>query len=564
MAWFAMNNWGLFPMNVLSKAKKTEEEDEGSLPVRQLRGAQMVDGPRGKMPDPESPKFQRYDPKRYEAEYRAIVAQYGVSSKEARHFHLRNRSGLATTLSDGVTNHPDKHTDYTSVYGDKVKSNARLAHVQGSGKPSDKDVRFHAKHANSSLDADPELHDAISDYAHKLQNFIQRAYTTAAGRGGSAGGKTHGANVEQVVAQLVNKKYKKSAMTTPSTARSDDEEASVEDALKDIMGAKAHEHVLATAGPVLRALQKAKEAAKKVKGADGKPLDLYKDRLFTNPAYFHEIFSKVGTTNPTDAPLTSHHQDAAEWGKAAKGKRPIDDYYGFLERLKPGEKVPVTATQKAGYKEKMLTGQRNQDTSRVVTESVKVNPATDMMAPEDRGDAKSGSREVERRIYDSPTETFTSGGRDITVPGGVHERGGQSHIGVSRDISSSHGGEDAPITQGFEGLTKRHDIGPGEIRSVGLDTVTAISGPHQGYNPDDDDFAPGSGNLRDVQAFRAAPNAELSSGRLGGDGTRLHRVVSPRGGNAETGTSFKRPRADLDGDILKRTKLDGPEYEKKP
>lgn len=551
MAWFAMNNWGLFPMSPLSKAvKKTEEENDGNLPVRQLRGSGLVDTPQGKMPDPESPKFQRYDPRKYEAEYRAIVARYGVSSKEARHFHLRNRGALAATLSDGRTNHPDRHTDYASVYGDKAKSNARLAHVQGSGQPSDKDVKFHEKHANSRLDPDPELHDAISDYAHKLQNFIQRAYTMAAGRGGSAGGKDHGASMEQVIGQLVQLRYKASETTSPSSARSDEEEAAVEQALKGIVGATAAKHVLATAGPVLRALQKAKDAAKKVIGANGKPLDLYKDRLLTAPAYFHEIFSKVGTTNPNDVQLANHHYDAAEWGKVGKGKRPIDDYYGFLKRLKPGEQVPVTATKKAGNIDTMTDAQRKKNNSGLVTDRVEVKPATDMMDPKDREGATAEPVDVTRREFTSKDDSFPLQGRTINLPDMKHgledglNRTGSSHQGVAKDISNSHGGENAPVTQGFDKLTEHFDVSPGDVRHAKSSSLTAISGPHEGYNPDDDDFAaaPGASNLGSINDFGVthAGGAGLITGRLGGDGTRVDRVVT-LGGSEGDKTRIRRP-----------------------
>ena len=561
MAWFAMNNWGLFPMSHLSKAApKTEEEDDGSVPVRQLRGSGMVSTPQGKVMDPESPKFQRYDPKRHEAEYRAIVDRYGVSSKEARHFHLRNRGALAATLSDGTTNNPDRHTDYASVYGDSAKSNARLAHVQGSGQPSAKDAKFHAKHGNSSLDPDPELHDAISDYAHKLQNFIQRAYTMAAGRGGSAGGGAsgHGASMEQVVGQLVQLRYKASATKSQSSTRSDEEEEAVEQALKGAVGATAAQHSLAIAGPVLRALQKAKDAAKKVMGADGKPLDLYKDRLLTAPAYFHEIFSKVGTTNPTDVPLAHHHYDAAEWGKVGRNKRPIEDYYGFLKRLKPGEHVPVTATQKAGIQATMTDAQRKKNNSSLVTDRVEVNPATDMMDPKDRDGATAEPTDVTRREYGSNNDSFRMRGRTVNLPdvkSGLAPdapfRAVNSHQGVSKDITHSHGGENAPVQQGFDKMTEHFDVAPGDVRHATSDSLTAISGPHEGYNPADDDFtpAPGSGNLGSVDDFgvNRTGGAGLFSARLAAGGDRLNRVVGVRG-SAKEKTRLRRPNQSSAGE----------------
>lgn len=308
------------------------------------------------------------------------------------------------------------------------------------------------------------------------------------------------------------------------------------------MGATAAKHSLAIAGPVLRALQKAKDAAKKVKGADGKPLDLYKDRLLTAPAYFHEIFSKVGTTNPTDVQLTHHHYDAAEWGKVGKNKRPIDDYYGFLKRLKPGEQVPVTATQKAGNTDTMTNAQRKKNQSSLVTDRVEVNPATDMMYPKDREGATAEPRDVTRREYGSKDDSYRSRGSIVSLPDMITT--GPSHQGVTKDITNSHGGENAPVQQGFDKVAEHFNVAPGDVRHATSSSLTAISGPHEGYNPADDDFvpAPGGSNLGRVEDFRIehGEGAGMTSARLAGDSSRLNRVVSVSGSGAE-GTRIRRP-----------------------
>jgi len=566
MAWFAMNNWGLFPMNVLSKAEEDLSDVDGTKAVPRLRGAVSTGKSRGERE--ESLKDKPYNPLDHVEEYRRIVKKYGVSSKEARHFHLRNRAALAVTNPDG-----NGHSNYAGTYGDNPKSNARMAHVHGSGEPSDEDKEFHENHANSQLPTDHLLHDAISDYAHKLQAFIQRAYTMAAGRGGSAGGGRrgvdgtgevgHGANIKEIVAQLVTPKYHASVGTTPASRRSDDEESAVEEALKGVMGADARQYTLDAAGPLLRALQKVKDRAKKVKGPDGKSLDVYRDKLFTAPAYFHEIFSKVGTTNPTDTQLTSHHYDAAQWGKATRKKSPIDDYYGFLERLKPGEKVPVTATEKSGNTDTMLDAQRKKNNSKLVTNSVAVNPATDMMRREEAEGATAGQAEVTRREYDSGDDSFVTGGRRVRVPGALHsidgERAnasGSSHIGVTRGTSSSHGGVDAPVSAEthFDGLRDRFHLRPGEIRKEGTKATTAIARRIMGpdgetvWDPQEADtdipVMPGARRVESPEDMRAARGRQTMGATrgFGPDGEQFTRVTTPYGGSLENKSALERPR----------------------
>ena len=579
MAWFAMNNWGLFPMNVLSKAGEEDLSDvDGTKAVPRLRGTVSTGKTRGTRE--ESLKDHPYNPLDHVEEYRRIVQKYGVSSKEARHFHLRNRAALAVTNPDG-----NGHSNYAAVYGDDPKSNARMAHVHGNGEPSDKDKEFHENHANSQLPTDHLLHDAISDYAHKLQAFIQRAYTMAAGRGGSAGGGRggvdgtgltgHGANIKEIVGQLVTPKYHASVGKTPASRRSDDEESAVEEALKGIMGADARQYTLDAAGPLLRALQKVKDRAKKVKGPDGKSLDVYRDKLFTAPAYFHEIFSKVGTTNPTDTQLTSHHYDAAQWGKATRKKSPIDDYYGFLERLKPGEKVPVTATEKAGNTKTMLQAQTNKNNSKLVTSSVAVKPATDMMRREEAEGATAGQAEVTRREYDSEDDSFPMQGRRVVVPGAAHSTdgsrpnaSGSSHIGVTRGTSNSHGGVDAPVSAEthFDGLRDRFHLRPGEIRKEGTKATTAIARRIMGpdgetvWDPQEADtdvpILPGARSLDGPEQLRAARGQQVigASRGLGPEGEQYTRATTQHDGSQRNRSLLQRSR----------TGPDKPEYVRRP
>jgi hypothetical protein len=261
--------------------------------------------------------------------------------------------------------------------------------------------------------------------------------------------------------------------------------------------------------------------------------------------------------------LTSHHYDAAQGGKATRKKSPIDDYYGFLERLKPGEKVPVTATEKAGDTKTMLQAQRDKNNSKLVTNSVAVNPATDMMRREEAEGATAGQAEVTRREYDSKDDSFVTGGRTVRVPGALHsidrERAnasGSSHIGVTRGTSNSHGGVDAPVSAEthFGGLRDRFDLRPGDIRKEGTKATTAIARRIMGpdgqtvWDPQEGDsdipVMPGARRVESPEDMRAARGRqELGPTRgFGPDGEQFTRVTTQYGGSVDNKSALQRPR----------------------